>query len=78
MGNLPYSLHSSHLSQLFGEAGNVVSVEVGNVLLPFFLHNVCSLVLFIFIFCLLCKLVLKKYTRNQISLLKILDINLIS
>lgn len=28
MGNLPYSLSSSQLAQLFGEAGDVVSVEV--------------------------------------------------
>lgn len=28
VGNLPFSLSSSQLAQLFGEAGNVVSVEV--------------------------------------------------
>lgn len=35
VGNLPFSLSSSKLAQLFGEAGNVVSVEVWNFPNPF-------------------------------------------
>lgn len=36
VGNLPFSLSSSQLAQLFAEAGNVVSVEVCNFPNPFF------------------------------------------
>ena len=34
VGNLPYTITSSELSQLFGEAGNVVDVQVRQIVVP--------------------------------------------